>query len=282
MALGKAAAIVLARGFLSAVPALACSGTTPCEVPGGRYYALPPEGWNGRDSLPATIFFHGYNSSGVDFAQSAAFTRDFAAEGVLLVLPDGLNKTWAHQGSPSKARDEIAFMDAVRADLLARWRVDPKRLLVTGFSQGGSMVWDLACRRGYAYRAFAAVAGAFWEPLPMSCPGGPVDLLHLHGTADRTVPMAGRWIRNTWKQGDVGQSLAVLRAMNGCPAEPTRQAIMGDKEVGVSLRCEIWDGCVGRHELRLCRHDGDHLLPAGWVRLVHSWAHALGPREERE
>jgi polyhydroxybutyrate depolymerase len=165
-------------------------------------------------------------------------------------------------------------MDQVRADLLARWPVDPDRLLVTGFSQGGSMVWDLACRRGRNYRAFVAVSGAFWEPLPQRCDGGPVDLLHLHGTADGVVPMAGRPIGEAWRQGDVLQGLAVLRAADACPAAPART------ETVAGLDCEIWDACPSGRELRLCRHAGGHVMPEGWVHLIHDWARGLGVREE--
>lgn len=241
---------------------------------GGRYLALPPPGWKGGDgaSVAATIFFHGWNSSAAAFAADSAFTAAFAAEGVLLVLPDGLNGTWAHQGSPSTARDELAFMDAVRADLLARWRVDPRRLLVTGFSQGGSMVWDLACRRGRDYRAFAAISGAFWEPMPKTCDGGPVDLLHIHGTADDVVPMAGRAIHDKWRQGDVLAGLGVLRRLDGCAADAAPRAAPMDAP---GLSCQVWDGCASGREIRLCRHDGGHLMPPGWVRLVHAWARAL-------
>jgi polyhydroxybutyrate depolymerase len=268
------AAALLGCGLACApLPAAACPGADdPCLVAGGRYLALPPPGWDGRAPLPATIFFHGWRSSASAFAQDEAFTRVFGAEGVLLVLPDGVNGTWAHQGSPSTARDELAFMDAVRADVLARWPVDPGRLLATGFSQGGSMVWDLACRRGRDYRAFAAIAGAFWEPLPENCDGGPVDLLHVHGTADPVVPMGGRWIRSTWKQGDVRAGLAILARTDGCRDEPERADLPG-------LRCERWDGCGSGRELRLCLHDGGHLMPEGWVRLVHDWMRGLDQEE---
>jgi polyhydroxybutyrate depolymerase len=192
---------------------------------------------------------------------------------VLLVLPDGLDGTWAHQGSPSRARDELAFLDAVRDDLIRRWQVDPSRLLVTGFSQGGSMVWDLACRRGRDYAAFAAVAGAFWEPLPETCDGGPLDLLHLHGTSDPVVPMTGRWIRHTWKQGDVLEGLAVLRRTDGCTS------LSRPGRLGAELPCEIWDACGSGRELRLCRHEGGHMLPQGWVPLVHAWTRGLKDRK---
>ena len=82
-------------------------------------------------------------------------------------------------------------MDAVRADMLQRWPVDTKRLLVSGFSIGGTMAWDLACYRGGDYTAFAPVSGAFWDPLPERCTT-PVNLLHTHGTADDVVPMGGQ------------------------------------------------------------------------------------------
>lgn len=257
----------------SAAFATACGGEKACEVAGGRYRVLVPPGWTGNSSGPATIFFHGWRSSAGAFAADPAFTAAFAAEGVLLVLPDGLNGTWAHQGSPSRAREEVAFLDAVRADLIERWNVDPARLLVTGFSQGGSIVWDLACRRGRDYAAFAAVAGAFWEPLPETCDGGPVDLLHLHGTNDPVVPMAGRWIQGTWKQGDVLQGLAVLRRTDSCTpdAEPGH--------LGTALTCRVWRTCGSGRELRLCQHEGGHVLPQGWIPLVHAWARGLKDRQ---
>ena len=254
--------------------AFACPGETPCVVEMGSYLAVLPPGWDGRRPLAATIFFHGWQSSAASFAGDAAFTAAFAAEGVMLVLPDGLNHTWAHVGSPSQARDELAFMDQVRADLLARWPVDPGRILVTGFSQGGSMVWDLACYRGHDYRAFVAVSGAFWEPLPLQCASGPVDLLHLHGTSDDMVPMAGRSIGGHWRQGDVRQGLAILREADGCPAAPARE------ETVIGLSCEIWNDCSSGRELRLCLHPGGHMMPEGWVHLAHDWARGLGARGE--
>ncbi len=263
------AAVLWGCGLLVSGSVLACPGAGYCEVRGGRYLALPPPGWDGQRPIAATIFFHGWQSSAEAFAQDAAFTASFAAEGVMLVLPDGINKTWAHQGSPSQARDEIAFMDAVRADMLARWPIDPGRILVTGFSQGGSMVWDLACRRGRDYHAFVAVAGAFWEPMPDRCTGGPVDLLHIHGTADPVVPMAGRSIRDTWKQADVLAGLAVLRGLDACPAAPNRH-----EEID-GLDCAIWSDCATGRELRLCEHGGGHVMPPGWVGFAHAWAHGL-------
>jgi polyhydroxybutyrate depolymerase len=127
-------------------------------------------------------------------------------------------------------------------------------------------VWDLACRRGRDYGAFVAVAGAFWEPLPEQCTGGPADLLHIHGTADRTVPMAGRAIGERWRQGDVLRGLGVLRALDGCPAEPGATASLG------GMDCRGWWNCASGRRLELCEHPGAHAMPEGWVALAHAWA----------
>lgn len=270
----RVTAALTACGMLLPCVAAACPGQGFCEVAGGRYLALPPLGWDGRQPLPATIFFHGWQSDAEAFAWDPSFTAAFNREGVMLILPDGIDKTWAHQGSPSQARDEIAFMDAVRADMLARWPIAPSEILVTGFSQGGSMVWDLACQRGHAFGAFAAVSGAFWEPLPERCTGGPVDLLHIHGTADGTVPMAGRPIGNRWHQGNVMQGLEVLRALDGCPTLPSRNGELN------GMVCQTWAECSSGRELRLCEHAGGHFMPEGWIAFAHAWARGLHAREQ--
>lgn len=276
--LALAAWLLLAGGGAAAEAAPACGGPVPCEVPGGRYLALPPPGEAAGRPRAATLFFHGYRSSAADFAADKAFTDAFAAEGVLLILPDGLNGSWSFHGSPSSARDELAFADAVRRDLIARWQVDPARILVTGFSLGAAMAWELACRRSDDYRAFVAVAGAFWEPLPTRCDGGPVDLLQLHGTADPVVPMTGRAVGAHWHQGDVLASLGLLAAEDGCPTPPVPGSpVPGPSNAATdgTLACEIWSGCADGYRLALCRHPGGHVLPAGWVALAHAWARSL-------
>ena len=143
-----------------------CGQKKPCEVADGAYYALPPAGWDGKSALLMTVFFHGYGATAKAMTEYRDLTRVFSEAGVLSILPDGLGKTWAHVGSPSQRRDELKFMDEVLADVKKRWPIDAKRIWASGFSQGGSMAWDIACYRGNEYTAFFPVAGAFWQPLP--------------------------------------------------------------------------------------------------------------------
>jgi polyhydroxybutyrate depolymerase len=266
---GAGIMVVACAGAGPAVADTACGGEVPCRVGGGWYHAVPPAGWDGTSPLPATVFFHGWRSTGRAVVESEALVRAFSDEGVLLIAPDGRDKTWAHVGSPSSARDDLAFVDAVMADVRRRWPIDGDRLLVTGFSQGASMAWDVACYRGDAFAAFAPIAGAFWEPLPETCPAGPVNLRHVHGTGDGTVPMAGRPIRDVFRQGDVRQGMAVWRGVNGCPERPSRV------EREDALTCEVWDRCASGRELRLCLHDGGHAMPPDWEHRIHEWARSV-------
>jgi polyhydroxybutyrate depolymerase len=260
--------LLLISGLLSG-----CVSDTRCpadlsgchEVEGGRYLVLEPAGWDGQSDLPMLLYFHPYNGSD-DSARSRGWLKDeLDARGILGVFPNGIRGTWAHVGSPSSARDELAFLDAVLADVEARWPVAGR--LASGFSQGGSMAWDAACYRGDRFDAFLPIAGSFWEPLPETCPAGPVNLRHTHGLSDGTVPMEGRPI-GQMQQGDVLEGMAIWRAVDGCAEEPDRT-----ETVGVST-CQIWSSCGSAHELSLCLHDGAHEIPTGWVSESLDWANA--------
>ncbi len=230
----------------------------------GSYHAAEPAGWDGRRPLGLLLFFHGYSSSGASPIKNKALLAEARERDLLLVAPNGLpseqggRTSWAHVGSPSQARDELAFVDEVLADLERRWPLDPGRRFVSGFSQGGSMAWDLACYRGDRFSGFAPISGAFWDPLPADCPAGAVPLRHVHGTDDKVVPMVGRPI-GRWHQGDVLRAMAIRRAANGCA--PLPDAITRDGR----LTCKVWQSCGSEAPVALCLHPGGHSLRAEWV-----------------
>lgn len=239
------------------------------EIDGGSYVARLPGGWDGIGRLPLLVFFHGYRQQGATVMSVGELTAAADRHRVLLVAPDGLEGSWAHQGSPSSARDESFFLDTLLADVEQRWPIDRARVWAGGFSQGGSMAWHAACHNGKSFTAFMPVAGGFWRPHPKACPAGPVSMLHTHGTADAVVPMTGRTVRGTFRQGDVREGLAFWRSEAGCEAQPARHATLGD------LDCEVWSRCRRGHELRLCLHGGGHLIPKGWAEAAFRWAEAL-------
>ena len=187
---------------------------------------------------------------------------------VLLVAPDGLLRSWAHVGSPSQARDEIAFLRGVLADVGRRWPIDRRTVIASGFSQGASMVWDLACYAAGDFTAFLPFSGGFWEPMPTGCTSGPVELRHVHGSDDKTMPLAGRALFGPYRQGDIRKGFARWVAEDRCEGKPVMLKDWAD------LTCESYGGCGSQRRLQLCTRPGGHQMWAGDVLAGLRWATA--------
>ena len=237
----------------------------PCHLAsGGSFRVLAPPEWDGHAKLPVLMFLHGYTGEGADVLADADVTGPAGALGFLLVAPDGLNGTWSHQGSPSQARDDRIFLHAVLAEVKRRWPVDARLIVLGGFSQGASMVWDMACFAPLGFSAFLPFSGGFWERMPTACTA-PVNLRHVHGTADETVPMAGRTVLDRWRQADIERGFAIWRETDHCIAPPERHMRAGE------LACTVWS-CRTRRTLELCLHPGGHKMDAVWLEDGLRWA----------
>lgn len=263
-----------ATAALFALPpyAVACDDRTPCRIANGKYLVRTPKGWDGATPLPTVFFFHGYRSSAREIMDDADLAREMSEAGALLVTPDGLNRSWSIPGRLAHGRDDIAFVRSAVADVERRFPVDKRRLLASGFSAGGFLVWTVACNAGDLFAAYAPVAGAFLDPIPGDCPSGPVSVRHIHGVKDDMVPMHGRWIAGGQvKQGDLETSIARLRALNGCPDAPTSIAQQGE------LTCRAWSAsaCSTGKEVVLCLHGDGHKVEAGWISDSLRWLSAL-------
>ncbi|MCB1541757.1 MAG: prolyl oligopeptidase family serine peptidase [Rhodoblastus sp.] len=270
-------AVCILAGLASLAAARAasvCDASTPCEVASGRYYVRPPAGWDGARALPVAVYFHGYRSSAADAMADAALGEALSKAGVLLVAPDGLDGRWTIAGKLSAGRDDIAFVRDVLADLRRRYPIDERRLVATGFSAGGFMVWQIACAAGDLFAAYAPISGAFLDPIPENCPTGPASLRHVHGTADVVVPMSGRWIAGgRVRQSDVDASVARLREIDGCAERPKREERRGE------LVCRVWPAgaCASGREIELCLHGGGHSFEPDWIVDAVNWAGRLAP-----
>ncbi|MEM1299149.1 MAG: PHB depolymerase family esterase [Pseudomonadota bacterium] len=262
---------LMALGALT--PAHAC-GTAEddlCETANGAYRISQPA----EHKRGAMIWLHGWGGSANGAMKNTGFRDRLAARGMAYVALDGRitsdrykNKNWAVNDGRNYERNDVAFVAEVVEDLVARHGIDRDRILLAGFSRGGSMVWDVACRAPDVVRAYAPVAGAFWEPMWDSCEG-PVDLFHTHGWTDRTVPLEGRPLGGgVMTQGDVFQSLYILRESNGCGnRQPESGPVDGDRWT------RIWSDCeAGRIDFTL--HPGGHSIPRGWLDQTLDWFEA--------
>ncbi|MDA8870544.1 polyhydroxybutyrate depolymerase [Rhizobiaceae bacterium] len=247
-------AILAALFACAATPALACGETSDCKL-GERVYRIHmPAG--GAENPGAIIYSHGYRGSAAGSMGNGAMRAVADRLGVALVTTQGANGTWDLPNAPRPGgAGEMAYFDALKAALVSKHGVDGDDLMITGFSAGGMVTWNVACERGKDYAAFAPIAGTFWAPVPDACPTLPVDMIHIHGLSDRTVPMKGRRIGNT-AQGDVNVALDLL----------AREGGFGDwEDAGTRGRLTCQEKGNGEKFLQLCLHDGGHSIRAEWL-----------------
>ncbi|MEM7057497.1 MAG: prolyl oligopeptidase family serine peptidase [Pseudomonadota bacterium] len=241
-----------------------------CRIDGGSYHIALPAGWDGQSSFPAIVFFHGHRSSG-KAVLNGGVRSVFTNAGYAVIAPNGPRRDgenyrfWPAREMQNPPRDNIAFTSAVLEDVAKKFDLERDRILVGGFSAGGSMAWRIACAKGPLFAGYVSVAGALRRPTPAEeCPGGPVRLLHIHGFGDKQVPLEGRQIRD-WHQGDVFESLSLLRATNGCRSDPQHIADV-DK-----YSCRLWTSCNSGRDIQFCMHSGGHGLPKGWAEMALQW-----------
>jgi polyhydroxybutyrate depolymerase len=269
---------ILTLTLLCLVPltALAQDGATcgvpkaECPTANGFYRLVLPE--NASRPVPALVFLHGGSSTAASVTGNTAMLAELSARGYALIAPEGQprasrpNKNWGVHDNRTHPRDDIAFIAEVLDDA-ALHGIDRDRVLLAGFSRGGSMVWDIACHAPATARAYAPISGAFWEPLPENCKA-PIDLFHSHGWTDRVVPIEGRSFRDgAVAQGDVFAGLTVLRRTNGCNLRQPESAPM---EGDGNLWFRNWSACAGGR-LDLMLHPGGHEVPTGWLTRAFDW-----------
>ena len=241
-----------------------CGEGGRCVVSEGYYLAEAPADWDGESPLPLVVFFHGWNSSPEGMFRNRALVEGITRRGALFVAPWAQTGYWRQIGAgrAEGGRDELAYVRRVLADLGARWPLDRTRSLASGLSRGASLVWNLACYGGPLFRAYLPIAGGFWRSNPADCPGGPVNLRHIHGRSDKVVALDEVGIYNSMP---IPEGMAILRDLNRCPAAA------GGEESYARYDCEVWSGCASGRRLELCLHPGGHSIPAEWVGEGYDW-----------
>lgn len=164
-----------------ALAALLAACTQP-EIPGRGTADVSLE-LSGRANAPLLIVLHGPEGSAARLRHLAAF--GLSAEGWTIAWPDALGAGWM-----DPATDEEGRLAALIDRLAATALVDPGRVFVAGFSDGGQLALRLGCERPDLVAGVAAVMASL--PLGATCPGGtPVPTLMIHASTDPVLPFEG-------------------------------------------------------------------------------------------
>ena len=88
--------------------------------------------------------------------------------------------------------DDVAFIEALVADVAVGHGVDLAKVFATGMSNGGDMSYLLACRSSNNFRAVAPVAGSMMQTMVEQCaPARTLPIMAISGTDDPVTLYAG-------------------------------------------------------------------------------------------
>lgn len=177
-----------------------------------------------------------------------------------IVYPEGYGRSWnaGRCCGPAHDRnvDDVAFVTDVIRDAERRDGIDPKRVFVTGMSNGAMMAYRMACEGRVVLAGIGPVAGDL--EVPCTSPVAPVSVMAIHGTADENVPFAGGVNRKGFvrvSHTSVADSVGRWRAIDRCqePRSERRGPVLRETSI-----------CSGGTAVVLVAIDGaGHQWPGG-------------------
>lgn len=221
------------------------------------------------DPIGLVLSLHGGGGTGIAQRALTGFNSVADAHDLLVVYPDGYDKSWAdgRGASPADRRhiDDVAFLVGLVGKLRNDFNIAPGHVFVTGMSNGGFMSNRLACDRADVFAAAAPVAGTLGVGVACN-PSRPVSVWEAHGTADPLVPFKGGAVRG---RGGLSHSIspdamvAKWRAADGCAGEPSME-LLPDVRDGTVVRRFVSAACAASTEVVFYKIDkGGHTWPGG-------------------
>ena len=268
-----AAIVLVAATLASSLPAAAgeaVAHTIDVNGVSRNYLLYAPPGQSGK-RMPAFIMMHGSGSSATQQERYSNFDAFAQAHGLVVMYPNGIDKHWNDGrviGHESTA-DDIGFMKAMLAEVIARGLIDPKRVYAAGISNGGFMAQHMACVMPDALAGIAVIAATL--PVDAACPSPrPMPVIFFHGTADKFVPFNGGPIApqfgNRGSAISNAQAVAIWQKRNGCGAAQKTQLPAKDDSMTVTV--ETYSCPAGRGLENVIVQDGGHTWPGahqGWL-----------------
>jgi polyhydroxybutyrate depolymerase len=237
------------------------------------YLVQPAPGARGAGRLPVVVLLHGGTQSAEDIWRETSLPTLGAREGFLVVAPEALGRHWndARSVTGASAVDDVRFLKAVIAEVIAQDHGDPSAVFMVGSAHGGFMTMRFACDAGESLRAAASLLSTLPDALARNCKSPrPLPWLAVNGTNDPAVPFGGQ-VDGTVRRGE---TQAALRSADdtfrfwadraGCATPTAREAITeqsADERHRWAERI-VRSHCVGGQlSQQVVLHGSGHVLP---------------------
>ena len=165
-----------------------------------REYVLHvPQLYDGETPLPLVLNFHGFGDSATSHSLLTGMIPVANENNFIIAFPQGalLNGSphWnSNLESPENKStvDDFGFVESLVSDVSSNYNIDQTKIYATGFSNGGFLVYSLACYNSDLFAAFAGVSTTIMEEAIVNCsPAHKTPIIHFHGLLDQDVPING-------------------------------------------------------------------------------------------
>jgi len=237
------------------------------------YLVHVPPNYSPKKPLPLVVVIHGAFDTAAGMEKYSSFSDLADRESFIVMYPNGMGifglfQHWNAGHCCGKAAnddvDDVGFIAAAITDVRVRLQIDPNRIYMVGFSNGGMLAYRFAAERGDILAAVAPLAASIGgrpsEDAPqwrIPDPVKPLSVITIHGMADNDIVYEGGvslhrgGTRTFWS---VNESIDFWVRHNGC--HPNAAAT------------ELKHGHVRIHTWGACSNDTEVVLY-----LMENWGH---------
>ena len=230
-----------------------------------EYSIYVPASYDGTTSFPLLFNFHG--GGGVIASQIAIADMSTIADtaNFIVVYPqarqdpsDGNSFNWIPKVPGTF--DDVPFISSLIDTIAINYEIDQNRIYACGYSLGGDMSFELACKLNSRIAAIAPVARTMQANPDSFCfPEHPTGVLTILGTDDNTSPYNGITYLGTEYYLSAAATHSYWANHNNCDVNPTMST------VSPSVERYTWStisGCSYVEELKVI--GGGHDWPGSF------------------
>jgi len=268
-AVAKLLILLAAMAFVASAATAATSHQDSLQVQGQRrtFRSYLPTDSREDSTLPIMVVLHGGLDNGTGVARETRLANYVDSTKFIAVFPDSNGKQWNDGRRTTASRgDDVAFLRALIALVVQKWRGDPARVFIAGISNGGMMALRMACEASDIFTAVGTVVANMPVDLIDRCkPARPIPIVMFNGTRDRLMPWDGGSIPTSriYPGGAGGEVVSTLQTFNfwmrqdGC-SQPNVTTLSG-----TSVRRYTATGCRSNTKVTLYELDSGHGWPGG-------------------
>jgi len=211
------------------------------------------------------IALHGSQGSGLRLSETSGLSAKADKEGFAVVYPYALvspgagftewNEFFNHSFG-SSAPDDVGFIRQLILTLQTQINPSPKKIFVTGLSNGGFMAHRIGVQLSDLVAAIGVVEGTLvspGNPSDVPAPLGPVSVLMIHGDQDPTVPCCSAAPVASQEQSF---DYWISPSADACTTVDTTQPICDAQGNPTSIPEKDATGCKGNTEVKFYRLQG--------------------------